>query len=288
MTTIRNGLFLVLVSFGMSPVAADPPEKPRTRETAEDKQTNLSRYVIGGHEQDATASLGIEVIYSQAPPKVTVSSFKFESPAEAAGLEEYDWILEIDGSAVGKFRDRYYQPWQKYGRSGKGQTELLVSFNTTGGRKYYYPKVKTQALGGEGGFVPKGDAFTITKPRTRSGAEGKKDNLARYVLDSDNFKKYSPYELGADVAYSYNNGATIAHITPGKPASEAGLRVGDYILEVDGAPIGVFGDRVYEVWRQYKYSKDNIVEFLVCFRDARGHLRYYYPLVTLKKLTSSN
>jgi len=61
------------------------------------------------------------------------------------------------------------------------------------------------------------------------------------------------------------------------------LKRGDFILEVDGAPIGVIGGRTYQEWQQYKYSSDNVVEFLICFYNSAGELRYYYPEISLKK-----
>ena len=63
--------------------------------------------------------------------------------------------------------------------------------------------------------------------------------------------------------------------------------MGDSILEVDGPPIGQFGDRLYELWRQYVFSKTGQVELLVCYVDAAGDFRYYYPLVQLDDLGSS-
>jgi hypothetical protein len=61
--------------------------------------------------------------------------------------------------------------------------------------------------------------------------------------------------------------------------------VGDAILEVDGAPVGVFGDRTYEIWRQYVYSISGLVEFLIAYGDDNDQPRYYYPQIQLKKHT---
>lgn len=126
------------------------PAKPLDRTSAEDKATNVARYNVGGFGANATKSLGINVIYpTDTDQGITVNSFATDSEAEKAGLKKHDWILEVDGSAIGFIRGRYYEPWQKYGRSGQNLTEILVSFLTQHGeRMYYYPEVLTQTVTG--------------------------------------------------------------------------------------------------------------------------------------------
>lgn len=132
------------------------------------------------------------------------------------------------------------------------------------------------------------DGFTIAKPRNRADAEATSIQLSRYKVSPGNFDRYSPYELGADVTYSYGRGATIVSVKSGSVAASAGLKVGDMILEVDGAPIGVFGDRTYEVWQQYKYSKEGKVELLIAFDRPDGTVGYFYPQLTLTPRQISN
>src|SRR5688572_30520680 len=109
-------------------------DKPRTRANAENRTANLQRYALGGFGPNATASLGINVVYPQSQPQgVTISSFTVDSTAEAGGLEQFDWILEVDNSPVGFIRGRHYEPWAKYGRSGAGKTEVLVSYLVSNG-----------------------------------------------------------------------------------------------------------------------------------------------------------
>ena len=266
--------------------------KPVDRSSAEDKATNLARYTIGGFGANATKSLGINVIYpNDTDQGITISSFLTDSEAEKAGLERYDWILEVDGSAIGHIRDRYYEPWQKYGRSGQSLTETLVSFlSQSGERMYYYPKVLTQTVTGvavKNRELP-ADFFTVGKPRIRSSPENTSHNKARYILGASNFNKYAEFELGVTADYSYNGGALIQQIHSGKAADLAGLKIGDHILEVDGAPIGVFNGRTYELWRQYVYSLTGKVELLVCFTDQNGRFLYYYPTIQLTARTVGN
>ena len=268
-----------------------PGPKPTSRDKAEDRPTNLSRYKVGGFGANATATLGVKIVYPTGVPQgVTISSFDTDSPAFKAGVKLNDWILEVDGSAVGLIRNRYYELWPKYGRNGDSTTEVLVSYeDDSGDRKYYYLQVATATLTGTYQYksLPP-DFFTTAKKVTRDTAETRDKNVARYVIGVDNFNKYSPYELGVSLSYSEEGGATILTVNSGSAADKAGLRVGDHILEVDGAPIGQFGDRAYEVWKQYSYSKDDTVEMLIGFPDpGTGELRYFYPQVKLDKRTSS-
>jgi len=263
-------------------------DKPTDRSSAEGKTENVARYQLGGFGANATASLGINVKYpTDIPQGITILGFEVDSKAKEAGIVLNDVLLEVDGSPVGFIRGRYYEPWTKYGRSGDSTTELLISYSSGGERKYYYPDVKTSVVAGEKYMMLPPDFFIELKPKARTSPEDRTHNVARYVLGYGNFSKYAKYELGAGVTYSYGGGATIATLKPGGAAAAAGLKVGDHILEVDGAPVGVFGDRVYEVWRQYVHSKDEEVEFLVAFDDpSTGQARYYYPKIKLTKLTT--
>ena len=221
-------------------LGADVPAKPRTRATAEGRQANLDRYKLGGFGPNATSSLGVEVKFQTTDPQgVAVLQFKEDSAAKAAGMKQYDVILEVDGSAVGFIRGRFYELWPHYGRAGEQTTEVLVTYQTANGRRYYYLPVKTSTVSGDVYYksLPP-DFFTVEKPITRDTAETREQNIARYQFGSGNFEKYSAWELGTKVSYSYDSGATIQAIKPGSPAANAGLKVGDMILEVDGAPIG--------------------------------------------------
>ena len=103
--------------------------------------------------------------------------------------------------------------------------------------------------------------------------------IARYVLGYSNFNRYGRYELGvAGELLLQGRRDDRLHQAREGAAETAGLKVGDHILEVDGAPVGQFGDRLYEVWRQYVYSKDGTVELLIAYDDpSTGQPRYYYP-----------
>jgi membrane-associated protease RseP (regulator of RpoE activity) len=267
------------------------PPKPTSRNKAEDRATNVSRYKLGGFGPNASATLGVKVIFpSGVSQGVTVSSFDTDSPASKAGIQMYDQILEVDGSPVGFIRERYYELWPKYGRAGQNTTEVLVSYeDDSGARRYYYLPVATANVTGVYPWNPlPPDFFTTPKKVTRDTAESREKNLARYVFGVDNFNKYSPYEIGVSLSYPDEGGAKIEMVSGGGPADKAGLQVGDYILEVDGAPVGQFGDRIYEVWKQYIYSKNGNVELLIGFSDENsGQPRYYYPRVQLDKRTVS-
>ena len=287
-------IMILAIALLFIPAFAYSTEKPRTRATAENRTQNIERYKLGGFGANANATLGIQVKYqTDGEQGVTIQNFEVDSPANNAGMIQYDWILEVDGSPVGLIRNRYYELWPRYGRAGANTTEVLVSFlNNDGKRKYYYSQVSTAKVEGviiKGGVTLPPDFFTSPKPITRADAEFRDKNIARYVYGYSNFSTYGRFELGADVNYSYGSGATIEHIKNGKAAQRSGLKVGDCILEVDGAPVGKFGDRLYEVWRQYIYSPTRKVEFLICFEDeSTGELRYFYPEIELDDLTRPN
>ncbi len=217
-------------------------DKPRTRVNAEDRDANLARYVRGGFGANATATLGVKVKYVDGQQGATIVEFEADSTAQNAGLKPNDIILEVDGAAVGLIRNRYYELWPQYGRSGssllKYLSEVLVTFvHSEGDRRYYYPVIPTQravgAAPGQGELDP--GFFTAEKPATKELAETKQKNVGRYVYGAANFETFGKFELGTTVLYSYEAGATIQTIKNGSPAQNAGLKVGDHILETAGA-----------------------------------------------------
>ena len=267
-------------------------EKPTKRGDAQNYQKNLSRYVLGGFVSDSPASLGIDINYPKDIPQgVRLTGFQVDSAARAAGLEEFDLILEVEGSPVGLIRGRYYEPWRHYGRSTEGKVELLVSYELKDRTlAYYYPVVDTRPIKTIAAYVYvlPDSFFTTAKPVERNQPENKIANVSRYALNYGDFQSYARYELGVDLDYS-DGYARIVNIEPDTPAAspEAGLQVGDLILEVGGAPVGIFGDRWYEVWRQYQYSKDGNVEFLIEIPDPiLENTKYYYPTIKLNPLSA--
>lgn len=282
---------LVVITFLAPPLLlAELPAKPRTRDKAESRTENLERYKSGTFGATAKSTLGVKVIFqNQQPQGVTVSSFSVDSTAEKAGVQRFDWILEVDGSPVGKIRDRYYELFPHYGRTGKDVTTLLVSYlDSDGNRRYYYPKVEVTPIGTVPVYraLPE-DFFTTPEKRKRDEAEFQNKNFARYVIGWGNFEKYAEYELGVDVVYS-SNGAEIVNVKSGTAAANANIKVGDIILEVEGAPVGNFSGRVYEVWRQYVYNKNGEVEFCIAIKKDGGGYKYYYPKIKLDDRTTGN
>jgi S1-C subfamily serine protease len=277
-------LFLLVVV-----LASQVADKPRERSNAETKAENIARYQLGGFELDSNGTIGADLKYAEVDPQgVSIVRFDADSPSQASGLKLYDTILEVNGSAVGKIRGRYYEPWKFYRRIGPhASPEFLVSFvEPNGSRAYYYPFV---AVGGLSELLiplPE-DFFTTEQPRERTAPESAILNRARYKYGAGNFAKYARYRLGVNVQYSYDYGATITKVHPGGAAATAGLKVGDLIHEVGGAPVGVFNDRVYEIWRQFPYLRPNKVEFLVVYRDSPTKpWKYYYPIIELEVLGS--
>ena len=167
--------------------------KPRDRDAAEDRPTNLARYVLGGFGENATATLGIDVKYPTSFVQgVTVLDFQEGSTAEAAGIEQFDIILEVDSIAVGLIRHRFYEPWQHYGRSGTQKVEVLNSFlNQDGERKYYYRISLTGIQEVETYRSLPDDFFVTGKPHNRALAEDRDRNVTASVrLRGRQLQKY--------------------------------------------------------------------------------------------------
>lgn len=273
----------------MPPVPQTP--KPRDRSHAENRATNLARYDIGGFGDNATKTLGIKVKYPQIPQGVSILDFDTDSKARDAGIEIGDLILEVDGSAVGIIRGRHYEPWERYGRSGTDKVEVLVALLQPNGEfRYYYPEVSFTAI--EDVLYSQAPAgMAGGKPTLRNSPENAQANFGRYKIDENAFNLFSRFSLGVNIDYvgSFGQKNALVAVAPNQAAEKAGLKVGDILLEVDGSPIGQIGNRIYEAWRQYIYSKAGLVELLVAFFDpAINDFRFYYPMVQLDDLSSPN
>ncbi|MDB5344340.1 MAG: hypothetical protein JWP89_2717 [Schlesneria sp.] len=138
-----------------------------------------------------------------------------------------------------------------------------------------------------------GDCATAQqKPTTRASAESRREHLTRY--NTDGFKQLTVM-LGIETMYGQTpqgaalpQGAVITKIAAGTAAENAGLRVGDTILEVGGVPVGEFGPRVYYVWMYYKLAKQSNLEFTIAFEDATtGEYKYYYPVIQLDTVAAA-
>ena len=269
---------------------AEQGPKPRTRDAAETHDENLLRYPGRTFAANANQGLGVRVKYRcDSSCGAMIRQFETDSPAQESGLKVDERILEVDGSPVGLIRGRYYEMYNLFARPRAAQVgqedpvEVLVEFvRSDGTRRYFYPQVRTQAIYEKFPVASRRTEYSVAdKPRDRSNAEGEIENRARYVADAERFKTDATHELGVVVKYSHDRGATITSVDRGKSADQAGLRPGDMILEVGGAPVGKIGGRIYGVWRQYAFDSDGTIEFLVCYEGADGDLRYYYPEITL-------
>ena len=282
---------LCLLAVLATPVTGFAADKPRDRPSAESKPENLARYKIGGFGASANATLGVkDQVPDRDPPGRHCPGLRDRLEGEGGGIQEDDVILEVDGAPVGFIRERYYELWPKYGRSGKNTTEVLVSFLTNSGeRKYYYLPVRTSVVTGERyGSFPE-DFFTVARPKTRDDAEDRSHNVARYVLGYGNFNKYARFELGVNLSYSPQAGATIIAIKPGSAAATAGLQVGDHILKVEGARSGSSAIASTRSGVNTSTLRTARLRFLISFDDpSTGQPRYYYPQVKLRGLTTEN
>lgn len=286
-----------------------PPGKPRDRANAEPRDQHFTRYVGGGFTDNAASNLGISVKYSSdsqgnGQQGVAIVDFSVDSKAQKAGLKEFDTIVEVEGCAVGLIRGRHYEPFQFYKTP---KTELLIAFTKRDGTQgYFYPTVsptpverelfsQLQILDHKSrlGWIPPTvntglpeDYFRAAKPDERELAEDRVHHLARYVVSENNAERFARYDIGS--TFSYTNGAKVITIESGKAAALAGIKVGDEIFEVDGAPVGAFSGRTYQVWRQLNRSKTGKVELLVVTPQPNGDFGYYYPILELLDISLPN
>jgi len=137
-----------------------------------------------------------------------------DSPAESAGLERGDIILEYDGQPVDELND----------------LPRLVAATTVGTtvKVTIYRDGKERMVKVKIGKLDEGDKTLAADDKEGGGALGittaniTPELVERYSLESD-------------------QGILITRIDPDGPASEANLRVGDLIIEADGKEIGSVG-----------------------------------------------
>jgi C-terminal processing protease CtpA/Prc len=132
------------------------------------------------------------------------------------------------------------------------------------------------------------DYFRSERPDNRPGPEDFARNIARYAkLQRNNERNFARFGVGISSEFADGDVAVTA-VALNSAAAAAGIRVGDRILEVDGAPVGIIGPRAYPLWRQLNRCKPGTsAELLVAFQK-NGNWVYFYPKLTLTDLAHPN
>jgi len=151
--------------------------------------------------EDIAESLGLA-----AAKGAIVSNVTEDSPALAAGIQQGDTILKVDGKEIADSRDLS----RKVADLKPGQSVPLTVVRDG----------KTTEIEVKIGTMPDEPKMAATEP-----GEKKEQGLSL----SDFGLKVAPAQDGAGVA--------VTEVEPGSPAAERGLKAGDVILEVAGAEV---------------------------------------------------
>ena len=157
--------------------------------------------VIQGITPELAESFGLENEYGALVSKVLA-----ESPAQSAGVERGDVIVEFNGKTVKEWREL---PRLVGETAVDMPTEIVVIRN--GERKVM--EVRIGAL---------------EEPELAANKESDSD-LTEYGLRAQNLTPDLAEQLGIE----YGEGVIITQVQPGSPAEEAGLQRGDVVIEVD-------------------------------------------------------
>lgn len=171
------------------------------------------------------AYLGVRVERDDSG-RARVAEVLEDSPAERAGIERGDVIVDFDGNDVARPRDLV-----KSLHDAEPGREAQVEVLRDG---------KRQTFDVELGEPPEGWArlpFHPGEHRRRFFAMGHPPKLGVQLV------QVTP-ELREHLGGSREAGVLVGKVLPGMPAEEAGLEVGDLIVSVDGATIDSAGDLI--------------------------------------------
>jgi serine protease Do len=183
---------------------------------------------------------------------VVVEHVRPDSPAEKAGLRRADVIVEFDGEAVRSVR----QFTRLVQETAPGKT-VRVDIVRDGSRR----QLDVTPVGGRDSVVIDSDRL-----RERIGEAWRRyQELPPFNFDFDFSFPYdgrgrlgvAVQELTSQLAtyFGVHEGLLITSVTDDAPGARAGLKAGDVITKVNGAPVRTRADLVHEL-RDSKNSDD--------------------------------
>ncbi|GIW98935.1 MAG: MucD protein [Pirellulaceae bacterium] len=173
--------------------------------------------VIQDLNQDLADSFGYD-----STEGVLLSDVVEDSPADQAGLQSGDIIVRYDGQPV-----RDSQELRRKVAGTKPGSRVEVEYFRNGRVRTTTVKIgllEPEKLASAGITVPRGRANKVEAPDLGIEVESLTEEMAD--------------ELGID----QQEGAVVTKVEPATPASRAGLREGDVVVNVNGQPIGNAAD----------------------------------------------
>ena len=157
--------------------------------------------VIQGITPELAESFGLENEYGALVSKVLA-----DSPAQSAGIERGDVIVEFDGKPI--------KEWRELPRLvGETPVEKVVEIVVIRNSERETMDVKIGAL----------------EEPDLAGSPDNESDLSEYGLRAQNLTPDLAQQLGIEEG----EGVIITQVEPGSPAEEAGLKRGDVVIEVD-------------------------------------------------------
>ena len=158
---------------------------------------------------------------------VLVSDVFKGGPAEKAGIERGDVLLQFDGKQVGESKD----------------LPKLVASTTVG-------KAVTVKLLRDGKELDRTVKVGQMEDKNETAQLPSHKSLGITV------QELTP-DIARDLGLKRESGVVISSVEPGSPAAEAGLRAGDVIQELNRKPVGILGD--FRQMIEQAKNQDNIL-----------------------------
>ena len=203
----------------------------------------ITRGYLGVNIQTITPELA-EALEVEERSGALVADVAADSPAEKAGLERGDIIIDFDGHQINDSRDL---PAKVAATPVGEEVELKILRNG-----------KEKQLTVSVGELVDDDSFHAKTDAMSKGKWG----LQLHDLDE---------KVAAQLRVDAQEGVAIVGVEPGSAAAEAGLRKGDLIIEVNRQAV----DSVSEVKKQLGDSDDKDKLLLLVQRDDG---KFYVPL----------
>lgn len=231
-------VIMILAAFVACMVSAAPAAagkyeeaKKKYKQAQEKYEKSSKRAWLGVYLQDVTSDIK-EAMDLKSKRGALIAGVMDDSPAEEAGIEQEDVVIELDGEKVKgtshltrliKERSPGDAVTLKILRDGEQKSIAVIL-----GKR---PKGKLEIVGPLLGdlYLPHADAYSLTyHSGSRIGV--KVQSLTE--------------QLGEYFGVEEGQGALITEVEEDMPAKKAGLKAGDVVVEADGEDIDDTGDLV--------------------------------------------